>query len=153
MSDQLKARSEIHPDQQAANLGERLTAWAGTDPMRWKRIHTALLQIYRPVWEGADARDILVAWAAAWRALTRAQNELARFRALGRLLTRREGDIQAGRRADVSFWGRCAPRLQARLADALSEDLEASRMLDALIGENRPRVSESMGLGQSTLFR
>ena len=111
----------------------RLTTWAGSDPIRWKRLHAALLRIYAPAWDRMDDRDILVAWAAACLALTQARRELRHFEGLGRPLTGREATAKAARKADVSFWGRLADRLAVQLPVALTEDTEAARMLNTLV--------------------
>lgn len=88
-----------------------------------------LLRIYAPRWEHIDARDLLVAWAAARLALTRAKCELRRYESLRRPLTRRELDAKGGRQADVSFWGRLSQRLETQVPAALAEDAEAKRVL------------------------
>ena len=127
---------ERRPDSQAVALAERVANWAGSDPERWKRVHTAVLRIYAPVWERVDARDILVAWAGAWVALTQAKRELKRLEDLRRPLINRECDAKRGRQADVSFWGRLARRLQAQVPGALADDAEAAKALAALVSKH-----------------
>lgn len=113
----------------------RVRAWAGNKPERWKRVHTALLRIYTPAWDRVDARDILVAWAAAWLALIRAKHQLTRLESLQRPLTRRELDAKGGRQADVTFWGRLADRLAAQVPTALAQDAEVAKVLLALVND------------------
>ena len=60
-------------------LFSQVAKWATDDPKRWERIRNALLRIYTPKWECINARDVLVAWAAALLALTRAKHELKRL--------------------------------------------------------------------------
>jgi hypothetical protein len=111
----------------------QVKAWAADDPKRWQRIHNALLRIYTPVWERIDSRDVLVSWAAACLALNRAKCELKRLESLRQPLSRRELDAKGGRQADVSFWGRLAHRLVAKIPEALANDAEATRVLIALV--------------------
>lgn len=125
------------PNPQAVAQLERVNNWAGSDQARWKLIHAALLHIYSPAWDRVDARDILVAWAAAWLASTQARHQLARFEGLQRPLTTRERDAKGGIQADVSFWERLASRLQTQVAAALTEDAEASRLLGALVDDKK----------------
>lgn len=122
------ATTSVHQE-----VSRQVSAWAGYEPERWKRVHTALLRIYTPAWDRVDARDILVAWAAAWLALTRAKQELTRLESLQRPLGRRELDAKGGRQADVSFWGRLAHRLTAQAPTALAEDAKAAKVLAALV--------------------
>lgn len=118
-----------------ADVSREVRAWAGNKPERWKRVHTALLRIYTPAWERVDARDILVAWAAACLALTRAKRQLTRLERLQRPLGRRELDAKRARQADMSFWGRLANRLVAQVPTALAEDAEAAKVLAALVND------------------
>lgn len=113
----------------------QVRAWAGNEPERWKRVHSALLRIYTPAWDRVDARDILVAWAAAWLALIRAKHQLTRLESLQRPLTRRELDAKRARQADMSFWGRLANRLTVQVPTALAEDAEAAKVLVALVND------------------
>jgi len=115
----------------------QVVKWADNDPKRWQRLHNALLRIYAPTWERIDARDLLVSWTAACLALTRAKRDLKRLERLQHPLTSREIDTKGGRQADVSFWGRLAQRLSAQVPGALTEDMEATKVLVAVIGGKR----------------
>ena len=110
----------------------QIMSWAGDDQKRWERIHNSLLRIYAPVWERIDARDTLVAWTGAWLALTRAMNQLKRLQTLNRPLTRNELATKGGREADISFYGRLTKRLNEQISAALSNDVEAARLLAKL---------------------
>ena len=119
------------------DMMSQILSWAGSDPKRWGLLHNALLRIYAPKWEHIDARDILVSWTAACLALTRAKRDLKRLERLQHPLTSREVDTKGGRQADVSFWGRLAQRLSAQIPSALTEDIEATKVLVAVIGGKR----------------
>lgn len=120
-------------DPQFVTLVRQVADWAGSDRARWKRLHVALLRIYAPVWDRIDARDILMAWVAARLALVKAREGLARLDSLGLRLTRGERAAKGGRQADVSFWGRLAPRLETQIPAALSQDPEATALLASLL--------------------
>lgn len=120
----------------------RLTIWAGDDPLRWKRLHEALLRMYAPVWQRVNSRDILVAWAGAWLALAQAKRELVRLEGLRHPLTERECAAKGSRQADVRFWGRVARRFQARFPAALAEDSEAAKVLVALMNKDQGSTGE-----------
>lgn len=126
---------DVAPSSAREEVSCQVRAWAGNKPERWKRVHTALLRIYTPVWEHVDGRDILVAWAAACLALTRAKRELTRLEGLQRPLGRRELDAKRARQADMSFWGRLANRLAAQVPTALAEDAKAAKVLAALVND------------------
>lgn len=110
-------------------LLSRVTEWAGDDPKHWQRLHGGLLRIYTPEWEYIDARDILVAWAAAYLALNRAKRELIRLEGLHDHLTRHEIDTKRARKADVTFWGRLVHRLGPQAPVALAQDTKAQKVL------------------------
>jgi len=121
------------PETTSQELLSQIENWVTDDPKRWQRIHDALLRIYAPSWGRIDERDILVSWAAAHLALNRAKCELKRIESLWRPLTRRELDTRGGRQADVSFWGRLAYRLAAKIPEALDNAVEATTVLSKLI--------------------
>lgn len=116
---------------QSSKLAREVSEWADNDSRRWQCLHSALLRMYTPAWERVDARDILVAWAAACLALTRAKRELMRLENRGATL--RDLDAKMSRQADLSFWGRLADRLAAQAPTALAEDAKAAKVLAALV--------------------
>lgn len=117
-----------------------IEAWAASDPLRWRQIHEKLLSTYVPVWRQIEARDILVAWAAAHRALTEAKRELIRLEALGGQLTSADRRARGGRQADLSFWGRASDRFSRQAPAALGQDNDAERLLKAFAGEASDRT-------------
>lgn len=121
----------VHPE--AALLVGRLITWASDNAARWKKVHSTLLRIYPLEWVLVEARCVLVAWVAAWLALTRAKGELARLENLRRNLTRREQIAEAARRADISFWGGLSRRLEPQIPGALAEDQQSARILAELV--------------------
>jgi hypothetical protein len=122
---------------------DRLTRWAGSDAKRWKKLHTALLRIYAPRWDGSDSRDILVAWVAAWLAQTKAEGELARLKSRRPPLTPVECNTKIGRQADLHFWGSLASRLEVPASVALSEDAEAAKVLSVFLSGDESEVDAS----------
>lgn len=120
-----------------APLMQELMRWAGSDPKRWKKLHNAMLRVYSPCWESVDDRDILVAWVAAWAALTNAESDLARARAIRPPLTQPERNNKSARVVDVNFWGRLASCLEASASSALLRDQDAARVLDAVLVAGR----------------
>jgi hypothetical protein len=140
----------MHPDQGGTrpasgvpNTMIRIKNWARMDMKRWQRLHGALLQIYAPQWQVIDARDQIVAWAAANLALARAKNGLVRLQNLKRPLSRRESDTQKSLQADMSFWGRLVGHLEAAIPLALLQDDRASVLLLQII--DRETVEDVIG--------
>jgi hypothetical protein len=142
-----KAQSET------GRLMERLCAWAGKSADRWKRVHSRLIGGNAPDWVLVEARCVLVAWAAAWMAMTKAQQELTRLenlrgpaaRANSRLarpanqsrpLTRAQQASLAAREADVHFWGRVTRHFAPQVSDALAADRWSARILAKLATES-----------------
>ncbi|MSQ17734.1 MAG: hypothetical protein EXR54_09295 [Dehalococcoidia bacterium] len=125
-------------DSASLTLGERVTAWAGDDASRWKKIHGNLLGAYGPAWPLVEARCTVVGWAAAWVAITKAQQELARLENLrsftARLLTRAQQASMAARKVDILFWGRVARHFAQQVPAALSRDRESARIVARLVG-------------------
>ena len=124
--------SDSDPTSVDNKVFNQIKAWAGEEPKQWGHLHNALLRIYAPRWERIDARDTLVAWTGAWLALTRAMNQLKRLQTLNRPLTRNELATKGGREADISFYGRLTKRLNEQISAALSNDVEAARLLAKL---------------------
>lgn len=87
-----------------------------------------------------DHWDALVAWAAAWVALTKAEGELARARAIRPPLDESERNNKAARLVDVNFWSRLTYRLEASASAALLQDADAARALARVLDE---RCSDS----------
>ena len=116
----------------AQDMMSQILSWAGNDPKRWGLLHNALLRIYAPRWESIDARDTIVGWTGAWLSLTRARQQLQRLQSLKRPLTWNERNEKGGREADISFWGRLTKRLSGQIPAALSEDIQATRLLTKL---------------------
>jgi len=117
------------------DMMSQIFSWAGNDSKRWQRLHNALLRIYAPRWQCVDARDIIVGWTGAWLSLTRAMQQLRRLQSLKRPFTWNERNEKGGREADISFWGRLTKRLSEQIPLALSEDIEAARLLTKLCSE------------------
>lgn len=119
----------------------RVKAWAGDEPKQWQRIHDALLKIYTPRWECTDDRDIIVAWASACTRLTSAHQQLKQLKDLKRPLTSRENISKRYIEADISFYGRLTARMDDRILQALSEDTEATRIIEKAISRETKRDS------------
>jgi hypothetical protein len=100
-STRMESKVLVRPE--LKSLVERITEWAGEDPKLWQKLHSTLLRIYSPFWVSDEVRCLLVAWVAAWLALSRAKRDLARLRNLRRPLTRGERHAEAARHADISF--------------------------------------------------
>ena len=124
---------EITAHPKAGILMGQLTTWANNNSARWKKVHSTLLRVYPPTWVLVEPKCVLVAWAAAWMALTKASTELTRLENLGRPLTRTERAAEAARRADISFWGRLISHLEPQIPGALAEDEQSVRVFVELV--------------------
>lgn len=141
---------ECGSTRKANRVYHQVMKWAGDDPKRWRRIHNAFLKIYAPTWERIDARDMLVAWAAAHLAITSAQRRLKDLENLERPLTSREHDSKRAREADMSFWGRLVATMDSKALKALSEDAEATRVIEKAIFQGTKRESARTYLEESS---
>ena len=115
---------------------ERINAWAGTDPVRWRRVRSALKRGYSPNPYLIDSRDILVGWAAARLALEEAKAQLQTLERIHGPLTKRDMTTIRARQADIGFWGRLVTRLEAQVPSALALDLEADIRLKELLDKH-----------------
>lgn len=127
------ARSEEDGLEITYNVVSQIISWAGDDPKRWKCLHNALLKIYAPTWEHIDARDILVSWVGAYLGLTTFQQQLKRLAKIPQPLTHAEQVSKRAREADISFYGRLIARMENKVLQALSEDTEATRVIEKVI--------------------
>lgn len=109
--------------------------WGGNDNARWKKLHSALLSTYEPAWDRTDARDILVAWAAANLAFSQAGQALVRLEGLKGTLTSHQKSAREAAKADVAFWGRLVAHLDDQVPIALKQDSSAAKTLADLICE------------------
>jgi hypothetical protein len=130
-SARMKSRVLVRPELKPQV--ERVTEWAGEDPKRWQKLHSTLLRIYSPFWVSDEARCLLVAWVAAWLALSRAKRDLAHLGNLRRPLTRGERAAEAARHADISFWGRLIRHLDPQIPGVLAQDRETIALLARLV--------------------
>jgi hypothetical protein len=131
-----KTMASLVGDSTSASANEelfnQLIEWAADDPKRWQQLKNTLQKIYAPAWERIDARDILVAWAAAHLALTSARQQLKGLYDLRRPLTGREHIHIRAREADITFWGRLTQRLAGQIPAALSQDTKAAELMAKL---------------------
>lgn len=118
----------------ALNLSRRVSAWAGDDPKKWRRVHKELLYIFNAPSGRLGPREVLVTWVAACLGKTQAQQELTRLRQR-RLQNLRQRDAVGGRLADISFWGRLVTRQEPLLPIALAEDALLQKVFISFVDE------------------
>ena len=135
------ARPAGQVDARATELADRVKGWAAGDSIRWKKLHKALLRKYSPQWDVIDARDVVVAWVAAWMALTDAEREIERLNHLRGRVNQREALARDARNADVRFWARVVDQLDSRVLRAFSRDTEALKLVEAFVSRSARRAS------------
>ena len=118
----------------ALTLSRRVSAWAGNDPKKWRRVHKEVLHIFNTPSGRLGPREVLVTWVATCLGKTQAQQELTRLRQRP-LQNLRQRNAVGGRHADISFWRRLVTRQEPLLPIALAEDAQVQNVFIRIIDE------------------